>query len=86
MTSLTSVAEVMIPVHTPPKGEFLSRLAVTSLATGLDAGVLMIVGPTAYQCTQFSLMVPLVFSILTFAAFASLGHMWFLTIQSWKRR
>jgi hypothetical protein len=83
MTSLSSVAEVMLPVRAPLKGGFRSRLAVSSLATGLDFGVLMVVGPAAYQCAPFSWMVPVAFSIFALGAFVSLGHIWLLTIQSW---
>ncbi len=83
MASLSSVVEVMVPVHTPPQRGFRSRLAVSSLTTGLDLGVVMIVGPAAYQCLPFSWIVPVGFSILALGAFVSLGHMWLLTFQSW---
>ena len=58
MTSFSSVAEVMVAEHAPLNGEFRSRLAVSSLTTGLDIGILMVVGRAAFQCIPFSLMMP----------------------------
>ena len=86
MTSPSSVAEVMVHERIPPQGGFRSRLTVSSLTTGLDIGILMIVGPESFQCSSFSLMVPVAFSIFGLAALLSLGHMWFLTVQSWNCR
>jgi hypothetical protein len=86
MTSLSSVAEVMVAERTPFKGGFRSRLAVSSLMTGLDVGILMVVGRAAFQCAPFSWMLPVAFSILGAGALVSLGHMWFLTLQSWNCR
>ncbi len=83
MTSFSSVAEVMVAEHAPLNGEFRSRLVVSSLTTGLDIGILMVVGRAAFQCIPFSLMMPIAFSILGLGALISLGHMWFLTVQSW---
>jgi len=86
MTALSSVAEVLVQERIPPRGGFNSRLTVSSLTTGLDIGVLMVVGPQVLQCSAFSLMVPVAFSICSLAALLSLGHMWFLTVQSWNCR
>lgn len=86
MTSLSSVAQVMVQERIPHQGGFRSRLAVSSLTTGLDIGILMIVGPEAFQCSPFSLMVPIAFSIFSLVALLSLGHMWLLTVQSWSGR
>ena len=86
MTSLSSVVEVMVPVRSQPIGGFRSRLIVSSLVTGLDLGVLMVFGRTAYQCASISLIFPVVFSALALGALASLGHMWLITARSWNRR
>lgn len=86
MTSLSSVAGVMVHEQIPQRGGFRSRLTVSSLTTGLDIGILMIVGPESFQCSQFSSLVPIAFSIFGLAALLSLGHMWFLTVQSWNCR
>jgi len=86
MTSLSSVAGVMVREHIPPQGGFRSKLTVSSLTTGLDIGILMVVGPAAFQCSPYSTMVPIAFSIFGMAALLSLGHMWFLTVQSWNCR
>lgn len=83
MTSLNSVAEVMVAQGTPLNGGFRSRLTVSSLTTGLDIGILMVVGRAAFQCAPFSLVMPVAFSILGLGALISLGYMWFLTVQSW---
>ena len=80
------VAEVMVPVRKTPTRDFRSRIAVSSLATALDVGALVTVGPLAYECGPFSSIVPVVFSVLALGALASLGHMWYLTIQSWNCR
>ena len=86
MTSFCSVAEVMVAERDPLNGKFRSKLAVSSLTTGLDFGILMVVGRAAFQCTPFSLMIPVAFSILGFGALVSLSYMWFLTVQSWNCR
>ena len=78
--------EVMIPVRKTPTKQFRSRFAVTSLATVLDVGALVAVGPVAYECAPISSILPVAFSILALGALTSLGHMWYLTIQSWNCR
>ncbi len=80
------VAEVMVPVRKTPTQDFRSRFAVSSLATALDVGALVTVGPAAYACGPISSIVPVVFSVLALGALASLGHMWYLTIHSWNCR
>jgi len=86
MTSLSSVAGVLVREHIPPRGDFRSRLAVTSLTTGLDFGVLSVVGRETFHCTSFAWALPAVFSILAVGALVSLSRMWFLTAQSWNYR
>jgi hypothetical protein len=86
MTVQWPATEVMAPVRKTPTRQFRSRFAVTSLATALDVGALLAVGPAAYECAPISTIVPFAFSILALGALTSLGHMWYLTIQSWNCR
>lgn len=80
------VAEVVIPAGKTPTKGFRSRIAVSSLATILDVGALVTVGPAAYECAPISSIVPIVFSVFALGAIATLGHMWYLTFQSWNYR
>jgi hypothetical protein len=80
------VAEMMAPAQKTPTKRFRSRIAVSSLATIIDMGALMTAGPAAYECAPISSIVPVVFSILAIGAIATLGHMWYLTFQSWNYR
>lgn len=77
------VAEGMVPVRKLPAKNFRSRFAISSLATALDVGAMATVGPAAFACASISSAVPILFSIFAVGAFATLGRMWYLTIQSW---
>ena len=82
MTSFSSVAEVMVAEHAPLNGEFRSRLVVSSLTTGLDIGILMVVGRAAFQCIPFSLMMPIAFSILASVHSSRLATCGFLPFRA----
>jgi len=86
MPNLDSVAELLVFVRPTLPGGFRDRLVVTILATVLDLGAIVIAGPTAFACGAISLLVPVVFSILTVALLAVLGYMWLLTFRSWTLR
>ena len=83
MPDFSSVAEWFVPFNFKPPEGFRSRLAGSTVATALDAVVLAIFGPAAYACASISFVVPVAFLIVSIGLFASLGRMWFLTVESW---
>jgi hypothetical protein len=86
MATVSSAANLLVPVQTQSYDVFRAKLAASSLVTLFDLGVLLLVGRTAYQCVSISSMLPIVFAALAIGALASLGHMWYSTVKSWRHR
>jgi hypothetical protein len=74
----------ILPRHNSIAKVFAGRLIVSFLITAVDVAVLIAIVPIAYQSGLISTFLPIGFALLALGMGASLGRMWWLTVQMWR--
>jgi hypothetical protein len=81
MPDFYSIAEEIVPERSSLRKKFALRLFVTLLISVLDVAALVVVSRIAIPGTLHSVSMQVLFAVLALGLGASLGRMWFLTVD-----